>query len=203
MPDRWRDRLALAKRTVPHFYQTVECKMDALLKLQAGLGDPAVQPVDFVALALARLLRQMPLLNSRWDDDATIARASVDIGYSTGSTAQEPVVIAEADRIGLRGIAARRVHGDASNLLAGSFMLLDLSALGIDQADAIVDPLTAGVLALGAVRERAVAESGEIKIAQTMRCTLSGDHRLVDGAAGAEFLAELRQRLENPLSLLL
>jgi len=202
LPDSWGARLAVSKRSLPHFYQTVECKLDALLKLQEELGDPAVQLVDFVVLALARVLRQMPVANARWSDEGMVERASIDIGLSNGNASNEPVVIGEADRLGLRGIAAAR-NAQPGPILSGSFMLLDMSALDIDQAGAIVDPLNAGVLALGAVRERAVADKGEVKIAKTMRCTLSGDHRLVDGAAGAEFLAELRQRLENPVSLLL
>ena len=204
LPDSWGARLAVSKRSLPHFYQTVECKLDALLGLQAELDDDTVQLVDFVVLALARVLRQMPVANARWSDEGMVERASIDIGLSNGNASNEPVVIGEADRLGLRGIAAARgAPAATAGVLSASFVLFDMSALDIDQAGAIVDPLNAGVLTLGAVRERAVADKGEVKIAKTMRCTLSGDHRLVDGAAGAEFLAELRQRLENPVSLLL
>jgi pyruvate dehydrogenase E2 component (dihydrolipoamide acetyltransferase) len=204
LPDSWAARLARSKRSLPHFYQTVECKLDALLALQTELSDANLQLVDFVVLALARVLRQMPVANARWSDAGMVERASIDIGVSNGMTSSEPLVIGEADRIGLRGIAAARSAPAATGgVLSASFVLLDMSALGIDQAGAIVDPLNAGVLTMGAVREQAVVEQGTVKIARTMRCTLSGDHRLIDGAAGAQFLAELRQRLENPVSLLL
>jgi pyruvate dehydrogenase E2 component (dihydrolipoamide acetyltransferase) len=204
MPDGYGARLALSKRSLPHFYQTIECRLDALLALQDELGDARVQPTDFVVLALARILRQMPIVNARWSDEGIVERDSVDIALSTGNAGEDPVVIAQADRLGLRAIAAARTAPrQDSGLMSGSFVLLDLSAGDIDQASAIVDPLNAGVLAIGAVRERAVADQGEVRIAKTMRCTLSGDHRLIDGAAGAEFLAELRRRLENPMALLL
>lgn len=204
LPDGWGARLAVSKRTLPHFYQTVECRLDALLGLQAELGDANVQLVDFVLLALARVLRQMPVANARWSDDGMVERASIDIGVSNGTASSEPVVIGEADRLGLRGIAAARTASTAQGgVLSASFVLLDMSALDVDQAGAIIDPLNSAVLTMGAVRERAVVEQGAVKIAKTMRCTLSGDHRLIDGAAGAEFLAELRQRLENSVSLLL
>ncbi len=203
LPDSWAARVALSKRTVPHFYQTVECRMDATLAWLAGIGGD-IELVDIVLMALARVLRAMPVANACWRNDGMVERDRVDIGLSDGRSADDPLVIAQVDRLGLGSIAAARRGGlPQSGPLAPSFVLVDLSAAGIDKASAIVDPINGGVMAIGALREIAAVEQGQVKVVRAMHCTLSCDHRLVDGAAGAEFLAAVKERLEKPVSLLL
>lgn len=203
LSDSWAARVALSKRTVPHFYETVECRMDATLAWLAGIGRD-VELVDVVLMALARVLRAMPVVNACWRNDGMVERDRVDLGLSDGRSADDPLVIANADRLGLGSIAAARRGGrPQSGPLAPSFVLIDLSATGVEKASAIVDPINGGVLTVGALREIAAVEQGQVRVVRAMQCTLSCDHRLVDGATGAEFLAAIKGRLEQPVSLLL
>jgi len=191
------ERLTYSKREMPHFYQTVAVKLDALFAFADGLGKDKPSLVDIVVMATARLLRRTPLLNAAWQDDAMLLYDRIDIALSQGS---RTILIADADRKGLRGIAQSIAAGEEG---IGTFAIADFSATGMNQASGIVDPHHAGLIALATPQERVVARDGAFAVERFCHLTLSADHRVVDGAAAAEFLSELRMVLGSPIELLL
>ncbi|MGE0153814.1 MAG: 2-oxo acid dehydrogenase subunit E2 [Reyranellaceae bacterium] len=192
------ERLALAKRATPHFYQSIDVALDSLLAFAAGLGlERETALPDLAVLATARLLRRTPALNAAWQEEGMLLYDRVDILLAR---AGRTILIADADRKGLRAIARSVAAAEDGE---GTFAIADFAATGILQAAAIVDPRRAGVLALGAPQQRAAARDGGIAVETFCRLTLSADHRVIDGAAAAQFLSELKNSLESPLELLL
>jgi pyruvate dehydrogenase E2 component (dihydrolipoamide acetyltransferase) len=197
LPGTRHERAAFAKREIPHFYQTIDVVLDRLSAFADGLGEPKPSLLDIVVLATARLLRRTPALNAAWQDEGMLLYDRIDIALSQGS---RMIVIADADRTGLRGINQSIAAAEEG---LGTFAIADFTAAGIREASAIIDPHHAGVIALGAPHERAVMKDGAVAVETYCRVTLSADHRVVDGAAAAEFLSELKTLLEDPISLLL
>jgi len=191
------ERLNHAKREVPHFYQTIDVALDRLLDFAKALGEHRASLLDIVVLATARLLRRTPALNAVWQDDGMLLYDRIDIALSQGS---RTILIADADRQGLRDIARSIVAGEEG---IGTFGIVDFTATGVREASAIIDPHHAGVIALGAPQERVVSQDGAFVAQSYCRLTLSADHRVIDGAAAAEFLSELKTLLEDPIGLLL
>ncbi len=197
LPATRNERLAHSKREMPHFYQTVAVKLDALFAFAEGLGDDKPTLVDIVVMATARLLRRTPALNAAWQDDAMLLYDRIDIALSQGS---RTILIADADRQGLRAIARSIAAGEEG---VGTFAIADFSATGMSEVSGIVDPHHAGLIALAAPQERVVPRDGAFAVERFCNLTLSADHRVIDGAAAAEFLSELKTLLEDPLTLLL
>lgn len=191
------ERLAYSKREMPHFYQTVAVKLDALFAFAEGLGEDRPTLVDIVVMASARLLRRTPSLNAAWQDDAMLLYDRIDIALSSGS---RTILIADADRKGLRAIARSIAAAEDG---VGTFAIADFSATGMSEASGIVDPHHAGLIALATPQERVVARDGAFVVERFCHLTLSADHRVIDGAAAAEFLSELKSLLEDPTRLLL
>lgn len=191
------ERLAYSKREMPHFYQTVAVKLDALFAFAEGLGDDKPTLIDIVVMATARLLRRTPSLNAAWQDDAMLLYDRIDIALSQGSRI---ILIADADRRGLRSIAEAIAAGGEG---AGTFAIADFSATGMSEVSGIVDPHHAGLITLAAPQERVISRDGAFAVERFCHLTLSADHRVIDGAAAAEFLSELKALLEDPLGLLL
>lgn len=210
-------RLTESKQQVPHFYLTVDCRMDALLSLraQANQGGAVKLSVnDFIVRAAALALREVPEVNASWQDDAIEFHAGADISVAvaTDGGLVTPIV-RDADVKPLSAIAAEIVElaGRAKvnrlkpeEFTGGSLTVSNLGMYGIKQFAAIINPPQAAILAVGAAERRPVVDdNGDLKAATVMTVTLSADHRVVDGAVGARWLAAFRALIENPVRILL
>lgn len=210
-------RLTESKQQVPHFYLTVDCRMDALLALraQANQGGAAKLSVnDFIVRAAALALREVPEVNASWQDDTIEFHAGADISVAvaTDGGLVTPIV-RDADVKPLSAIAAEIVElaGRAKvnrlkpeEFTGGSLTVSNLGMYGIKQFAAIINPPQAAILAVGAAERRPVVDdNGDLRAATVMTVTLSADHRVVDGAVGARWLAAFRALVENPVRILL
>jgi pyruvate dehydrogenase E2 component (dihydrolipoamide acetyltransferase) len=210
-------RLTESKQNVPHFYLTVDCRMDALLALraQANQGGAVKLSVnDFIVRAAALALREVPEVNASWHDDAVEYHAGADISVAvaTDGGLVTPIV-RDADVKPLSAIAGEIAELAArakvnrlkpEEFTGGSLTVSNLGMYGIGQFAAIINPPQAAILAVGAAERRPVVdENGALAVASVMTVTLSADHRVVDGAVGARWLAALRKLLENPVRILL
>jgi len=210
-------RLTESKQNVPHFYLTVDCRMDALLALraQANQGGAVKLSVnDFIVRAAALALREVPEVNASWHEDAIEYHAGADISVAvaTDGGLVTPIV-RDADVKSLSAIAGEIVElaGRAKinrlkpeEFTGGSLTVSNLGMYGISQFAAIINPPQAAILAVGAAEKRPVVDSeGQLAAATVMTVTLSADHRVVDGAVGARWLAAFRTLIENPVRILL
>ena len=210
-------RLTESKQNVPHFYLTVDCRMDALLALraQANQGGAVKLSVnDFIVRAAALALREVPEVNASWHEDAVEYHAGADISVAvaTDGGLVTPIV-RDADVKSLSAIAGEIVElaGRAKinrlkpeEFTGGSLTVSNLGMYGISQFAAIINPPQAAILAVGAAEKRPVVDSdGQLAAATVMTVTLSADHRVVDGAVGARWLAAFRTLIENPVRILL
>ena len=210
-------RLVEAKQTIPHFYLTIDCALDALLGLRGELNACAegvkLSVNDFVIKAAALALKKFPQVNSSWSEAAIRRYRSVDVAVavSTPSGLITPI-ISEADQKSLAQISTEMQQlaerGRSGKLAAaeyqgGGFTVSNLGMYGVREFAAIINPPQAAILAIGAAEQRAVVKDGALAIATMMSCTLSADHRVVDGALGAEYLAAFKKLIEQPLRLLL
>lgn len=210
-------RLLEAKTTVPHFYLNMECDIDALLALRSTVnaGRDAAQRIsvnDFVVKASAIALRAVPGANAVWTDEAILRLHDVDIAVAVATEGGliTPIV-RQADKKSLGTISAevKTLVGRArENKLkpeeyqGGGFSVSNLGMYGVSSFAAIINPPQSAILAVGAGQRRPVEKSGELVFATIMNCTLSVDHRSVDGALGAQLLAAFKAAIENPLSIL-
>ncbi|WP_116792979.1 pyruvate dehydrogenase complex dihydrolipoamide acetyltransferase [Achromobacter dolens] len=210
-------RLTESKQQVPHFYLTVDCRMDALLALraQANQGGAVKLSVnDFIVRAAALALREVPEVNASWHEDAIEFHAGADISVAvaTDGGLVTPIV-RDADVKPLSAIAAEIVElaGRAKvnrlkpeEFTGGSLTVSNLGMYGIKQFAAIINPPQAAIVAVGAAERRPVVDdNGDLKAATVMTVTLSADHRVVDGAVGARWLAAFRALIEAPVRILL
>ncbi|WP_454677960.1 pyruvate dehydrogenase complex dihydrolipoamide acetyltransferase [Achromobacter marplatensis] len=210
-------RLTESKQNVPHFYLSVDCRMDALLALRAQAnhgGAVKLSVNDFIVRAAALALREVPEVNVSWHEDAIEYHAGADISVAvaTDGGLVTPIV-RDADVKSLSAIAGEIVElaGRAKinrlkpeEFTGGSLTVSNLGMYGISQFAAIINPPQAAILAVGAAERRPVVnEAGELVAATVMTVTLSADHRAVDGAVGARWLAALRTLIENPVRILL
>ncbi|WP_447982729.1 pyruvate dehydrogenase complex dihydrolipoamide acetyltransferase [Achromobacter kerstersii] len=210
-------RLTESKQNVPHFYLSVDCKMDALLALRAQAnhgGAVKLSVNDFIVRAAALALREVPEVNVSWREDAIEYHAGADISVAvaTDGGLVTPIV-RDADVKSLSAIAGEIVElaGRAKinrlkpeEFTGGSLTVSNLGMYGISQFAAIINPPQAAILAVGAAERRpVVAENGDLVAATVMTVTLSADHRAVDGAVGARWLAAFRTLIENPVRILL
>jgi pyruvate dehydrogenase E2 component (dihydrolipoamide acetyltransferase) len=211
-------RLTEAKQTIPHFYLSLDCRIDALLDLRkrynaGGDGDGKVSVNDFVIRASALALRKVPDANVSWAEDGILAYSDVDISVAVATpNGLITPIIKHADTKSLRQISAemrdlatRARDGKLKpqEYQGGSFSISNLGMFGIREFAAIINPPQACILAVGAGEQRAVVDNGALAVATVMACTLSVDHRAVDGALGAQYLSTLKVLLEDPYSLLL
>jgi pyruvate dehydrogenase E2 component (dihydrolipoamide acetyltransferase) len=215
-------RLAESKQTVPHFYLTSHMEIDALLKLRADLNakSPKDGPNSFklsvndlIIKACAVALRRHPNVNSTYTESDIIQYDDVDISVAVAiPDGLITPIIRKADQLGLAAISAamkdlgqRAKSGKLKpeEFQGGGFSISNLGMFGIPEFSAIINPPQSAILAVGAGEQRAVVKNGALAIATMLTVTLSCDHRVVDGAAGAEFLATLKTIVEDPLSLML
>jgi pyruvate dehydrogenase E2 component (dihydrolipoamide acetyltransferase) len=210
-------RLSESKQTVPHFYLSIDCTIDELLKIRATLNAKAegykISVNDFVIRAVALALRQVPAANASWSDDAILLWERVDIAVAVAlDDGLITPIIKGADQKGLAQIAheskdlAERARAGKLKLeefQGGTFSISNLGMYGIREFAAVINPPQGGILAVGLGEQRPIVRDGQLAVATVMTCTLSGDHRVVDGAVGAQFLAAFRKLVEDPLTMLL
>ena len=211
------ERMTESKSTVPHFYLSVDCEIDELLRVRAEINK-RVTPTritvnDIVIRACALALRAVPAANVSWAGDGSMVRhGAVDISVAVAIPGGLVTpIVRDADRKGLvaiaeamKGLAERARQGKLApeEYQGGTFSISNLGMYGIRNFDAIINPPQAAILAVGAGEQRPVARDGQIAPATVMTCTLSVDHRVVDGATGAELLGAIRNNLEYPPAML-
>lgn len=215
-------RRAIARRltestvTVPHFFLSADCVVDEVIELRARINERAESKIsvnDFVLKAVAAAMLDVPEANAIWTDDATRRFTSVDVGVAVSIPGGlvTPVVrgvetlsLSGINRV-VRDLAERARAGRLKQheLEGGSFAVSNLGMYGTSRFSAIINPPHAGILAVGAAERRpVVAPGGELTAATVMTVTLSADHRVLDGALAAQWLAAFTERIENPLTLL-
>ncbi|MEZ2332150.1 pyruvate dehydrogenase complex dihydrolipoamide acetyltransferase [Mesorhizobium sp. RCC_202] len=219
-------RLVEAKSTIPHFYLTLDCELDALLALRTQLNaaapmkktDKGEAPVyklsvnDMVIKAMAMALKAVPDANASWTESAMVKHRHADVGVAVSIPGGLITpIIRHADEKTLSTISnemkdlasrARSRKLKPEEYQGGTTAVSNLGMFGIKDFAAVINPPHATILAVGAGEERAVVKNGEIKIATVMSVTLSTDHRAVDGALGAELLGAFKRMIENPMGML-
>ena len=209
-------RLTESKSTIPHFYLSVDCRMDRLMSLRSDINTAMQRKIsvnDFIVRAVAVALREVPQANVGWTENAMrqYTQADIAIAVSTDFGLITPIV-RTADRKSLsmisQEIADLAERARASQLRpdeyqGGSFSVSNLGMFGVSEFSAIINPPQAAILAVGMTQQVPVVQDGAVKIASVMRCTLSVDHRAIDGALAAQWLAAFKRLLENPLSMLI
>ena len=211
-------RMAESKATVPEFTVTVEARVDLAVSMRQQLKDSVpgadkVTMTDFLVRACALALRKFPEVNSSWVDGRFQRKRSVNIGLavapSQGMGLLVPVVhdadtkdivqiSIESRQVIERARSGRPAEGDLSG---ATFSISNLGMFGVDEFVAIINPPEAAILAVGAIKDAAVVEDGRVVAGKVMRMTLSVDHRVFYGATAAQFMAEVKRLLENPVTL--
>ena len=215
-------RLTEAKTTIPHFYLTIDCELDALLALREQInkaarvsdGKPAykLSVNDLVIKALALSLRAVPDANVTWTDGAMLKHKHADIGVAVSipgglitpvirDACHKPVSVISNE---MKDLAARARNRKLKpeEYQGGSSAVSNLGMFGIKDFAAVINPPHATILAVGAGEKRVVVKNDAPAVATVMSVTLSTDHRAVDGALGAELMAAFRGYIENPIGML-
>jgi pyruvate dehydrogenase E2 component (dihydrolipoamide acetyltransferase) len=210
-------RLVAAKQDIPHIYLTVECELDALLALRKQANerreDVKVSVNDFIIKASALALKDVPAVNASWTDTAMIQYNSIDISVAVAiEGGLITPIVRNADVKGLAAISSevKELAGRAKEgklmpeeYQGGGFSISNLGMFGIKEFSAIINPPQSAILAVGAGEQRPIVKNGALAIATVMSCTMSCDHRVVDGALGAQWLAAFKGYIEDPLGMLL
>jgi pyruvate dehydrogenase E2 component (dihydrolipoamide acetyltransferase) len=210
-------RLSESKQQAPHFYLTVDCRLDELLELRKKLNNNAtdfkLSVNDLIIRAAALALKQVPAANASWFEDEIRQWQAVDISVAVAiDGGLITPIIRGAEGKGLKQISAemKDLAGRARDgkLLpeeyqGGTFSISNLGMFGIKEFAAVINPPQGAILAVGAGEQRPVVNDGELAVATVMSCTLSSDHRVVDGAVGAEFMQAFKLLIEDPLKMLL
>lgn len=217
-------RLLEAKQFVPHFYLTLDCTIDRLLDLRADVNDAAplgadgkpaykISVNDFVIKASALAMKKVPAVNASWIDDGIIQYGNIDISIAVAiegglitpiiRNADQKHIVALSAEMKELAAKARANKLKPEEFQGGGFSISNLGMYGIKEFSAIINPPQSAILAVGAGESRAVIENGLVKAATQMSLTLSVDHRVVDGALGAEYLNALKGFIEKPATMLL
>ena len=212
-------RLTEAKQTVPHFYLRRDIKLDALLAFRSQLNKQLegrgvkLSVNDFIIKAVANALQQVPEANAVWAGDRVLQMKASDVAVAVAiEGGLFTPVLQDADMKSLSALSgemkdlAKRARDRKlapHEYQGGSFAISNLGMFGIDNFDAIVNPPHAGILAVGAgTKKPVVGEDGELTVATIMSVTMSVDHRVIDGAVGANLLKAIVDNLENPVAML-
>ena len=215
-------RLTEAKQTIPHFYVSIDMEIDALLKLRGelngrspkqGPGAFKLSVNDMLIKACAITLRRIPRVNASYTDDGVFLYDDVDISVAVSiPDGLITPIIRHADQKGLSAISnegrslferAKAGKLKPDEFQGGSFSVSNMGMYGVRDFAAIINPPQAAILAVAAGEPRPVVRDGVLAVATVMTCTLSVDHRVIDGALAAEFLASLKTLVQDPLGLLL
>ncbi|MGY6708127.1 MAG: pyruvate dehydrogenase complex dihydrolipoamide acetyltransferase [Rhizobiaceae bacterium] len=219
-------RLVEAKSTIPHFYLTLDCELDALLALRTQINDAApkrktekgeepaykVSVNDMVIKAMALALRDVPDANASWTEGGMLKHKHADVGVAVSipgglitpivRRAEEKTLSAIANEMKDLAGRARNKKLKPEEYQGGTTAVSNLGMFGIKDFSAVINPPHATILAVGAGEQRAVVKNGAVAVATIMSVTLSTDHRAVDGALGAELLAAFKRYIENPMGML-
>jgi len=212
-------RLTEAKQTIPHFYLRRDIKLDALLKFRSQLNKQLesrgvkLSVNDFIIKASAIALQQVPDANAVWAGDRTLKLKPSDVAVAVAiEGGLFTPVLKDADMKSLSALSAEMKDLAArardrklapEEYMGGSFAISNLGMFGIDNFDAVINPPHGGILAVGAgVPKPVVGDDGELTVATVMSVTLSVDHRVIDGALGAQLLNAIKENLENPVAML-
>jgi pyruvate dehydrogenase E2 component (dihydrolipoamide acetyltransferase) len=209
-------RLTESMATTPHFYLTTECVVDELLGLRKRINETAPVKVsvnDFVIMAAAAAFQDVPEANVTWSDEGLVAHASVDVSIAVATDGglvtpvlrgveakRLSVIAAEAQSLAQRARDRRLLQHE---LEGGAFSVSNLGMYGTLEFSAIINPPQSGILAVGAAKPQAVVVDGAVTVANVMRCTLSVDHRAIDGALAAGWLAAFTTRIQDPLGMII
>jgi pyruvate dehydrogenase E2 component (dihydrolipoamide acetyltransferase) len=216
------ERLTLSKQTIPHFYLAIDCDLEALLAARARLNGMAphdgprsfkLSLNDFIIKALAMALQAAPAANATWTEEGILRHRASDIAVAValeGGGLHTPVIrSAEVKSLSeisneMRDLAARaRTKRLAPHeYQGGATTISNLGMYGIDRFDAVINPPQASIMAVGRAEKRPVIKNDAVKIATVMSVTLSVDHRVIDGALGAELLAAFKAFIEDPVTML-
>ncbi|RWY88442.1 pyruvate dehydrogenase complex dihydrolipoamide acetyltransferase [Rhizobium leguminosarum] len=215
-------RLVESKQTIPHFYVSVDCELDALLALRAQLNDAAprkdnapaykLSVNDMVIKAMALSLRDVPDANVSWTDNNMIKHKHADVGVAVSipgglitpiiRKAEEKTLSTISNEMRDLGKRAKDRKLKPEEYQGGTSSVSNMGMMGVKNFAAVVNPPHATILAVGAGEQRVVVKKGEMAIATVMSVTLSTDHRCVDGALGAELLQAFKGYIENPMGML-
>jgi pyruvate dehydrogenase E2 component (dihydrolipoamide acetyltransferase) len=223
-------RLTQAKQTVPHFYLTIDVDAGELVALRERInaelaaavptpknGAEAVKPEkislnDLIVKASASALRRVPECNAQFTDDAILVHARVDVSVAVAvpdglltpvvRNADQKTVVSIAREVRELASRARAKKLKPEEMSDGTFSISNLGMFGIDEFAAVINPPEGAILAVGQVRDEPVVRAGAVVPGKRLSMTLSCDHRVVDGAVGAAFLAELRELIERPMRIL-
>ena len=215
------ERLTQSKQTIPHFYLTIECVLDELLRARARMNEAApkdgpraykLSVNDFVIKALALALQQVPGANATWTEQGMLRHRHSDVGVAVaveGGLFTPVIRHAEFKSLGEISNEMRELAERARNrrlapheYQGGTTSISNLGMFGIKSFDAVINPPHATILAVGAGEKRAIVDGDQVRVATVMSCTLSCDHRVVDGALGAELLNAFKGFIEDPVRML-
>ncbi|PKA39687.1 pyruvate dehydrogenase complex dihydrolipoamide acetyltransferase [Rhizobium sullae] len=215
-------RLVESKQTIPHFYVTVDCELDALLALRAQLNDAAprkdgapaykLSVNDMVIKAMALALRDVPDANVSWTENNMVKHKHADVGVAVSipgglitpiiRKAEEKTLSVISNEMKDLGKRAKDRKLKPEEYQGGTTSVSNMGMMGVKDFAAVVNPPHATILAVGAGEQRVIVKKGEMAIATVMSVTLSTDHRCVDGALGAELLQAFKGYIENPMGML-
>ncbi|MGZ2456672.1 pyruvate dehydrogenase complex dihydrolipoamide acetyltransferase [Rhizobium anhuiense] len=215
-------RLVESKQTIPHFYVSVDCELDALLALRAQLNDAAprkdnapaykLSVNDMVIKAMALALRDVPDANVSWTETNMVKHKHADVGVAVSipgglitpiiRKAEEKTLSTISNEMRDLGKRAKDRKLKPEEYQGGTSSVSNMGMMGVKNFAAVVNPPHATILAVGAGEQRVVVRKGEMAIATVMSVTLSTDHRCVDGALGAELLQAFKGYIENPMGML-
>ncbi|MDK4733763.1 pyruvate dehydrogenase complex dihydrolipoamide acetyltransferase [Rhizobium sp. CNPSo 3490] len=215
-------RLVESKQTIPHFYVSVDCELDALMALRAQLNDAAprkdnapaykLSVNDMVIKAMALALRDVPDANVSWTDNNMIKHKHADVGVAVSipgglitpiiRKAEQKTLSVISNEMRDLGKRAKDRKLKPEEYQGGTSSVSNMGMMGVKNFAAVVNPPHATILAVGAGEQRVIVKNGEMAIATVMSVTLSTDHRCVDGALGAELLQAFKGYIENPMGLL-
>jgi pyruvate dehydrogenase E2 component (dihydrolipoamide acetyltransferase) len=208
-------RLSESLFTAPHFFLTMEIDMDNAIEARQNMnadGSVKISFNDFVVKACAVALRKHPMINSSWMGDKIVIHEDINIGVAVAvSDGLLVPVIQHADRKSLSFInsevkilagKAKEKKLQPTEMQGNTFTISNLGMFDIDEFTAIINPPDACILAVGSIAQKPVVKDGQIVVGNIMKVTLSCDHRVVDGATGAQFLQTLKGLLEHPVKML-
>ena len=210
-------RLTESKQVAPHFYMTVDCNVDALKQVRMELNEKVegtkISINDLIIRASAIALKQVPEANASWTEEATLVYKTIDISVAVAiEGGLITPIIRDAGAKGVKEISvkmkdlanrAREGKLMPEEYQGGTFSISNLGMYGVKEFSAVINPPQGAILAIGAAEERPIIKDGAVAAATLMTCTLSVDHRVVDGAVGARFLSAFKRLIEDPLTMLL
>ena len=211
------ERLSYSKKEVPHFYLSIDCNVDDLVKGRELINkdldsESKISINDIIIKALGMSLSRIPDANCSWDNGEINYFGSVDISVAIAvEGGLFTPILKNVEQLNLREISNKMKdfvsRANSGKLLpkeyeGGNFSLSNLGMYGIDSFSAIINPPQSGILAIGSITKKPLVINNEIKITSCMTCKLSGDHRVIDGAVGAKLLKEFKSIIENPIKMI-